>query len=813
MSDLLVCIANGVQENLITEEQGKAASDLFTSLVDEVGEAAAARQTFDQLKADALHRKRIKLMQVQKFRQLQRNMNEFASDRPGKALQALIDGDPRANFVGIEGVYQATRKAAFAQMDQILGRYRKGVVGQTKYSAELPTLVREVFGEDTGNVAAREMAQSWARVAEYLRLLANRAGMRIPKREDWGLPQSHDMLRVRQATEKEWKEFIRDKLDPERMIDEATGLRMSPERLELALSEVYKTITTGGLNKMQGPNFGARGSSLANRRTDHRFLVFKDPDSWLAYQQKFGEPDPFATMIQHVESMSRDIAMLETLGPNPSTMITALKTEARRMVVGNAALENNIVGDLNKFDAMFDNFTGKANVPGNQLVSDIGADVRNIMNASLLGGAFLSALSDLSTQRMAAMMVGMPQTQLITKILKEFQPLSLEERGRLAARLGLGADNWITTAYAQARMFDEVTGHEVTRRISDTVMRVTGLSPWTQAGRNAFGIEFMGYLTDNIGKRFNELDKGLQDMMSQHGIGADRWDIMRSTDLYTDADSGVKMLRPLDIETRTDLDPALARELTTQSMALVETLTDLAVPVSSTRAKAGLVGGTQPGTFQGELLRSFAQFKNFPVTIFHSHLHRYWMMNGAGNKAKYMTNFLVGTAVMGALALQLKDMTKGRDPRPMDTPAFWLAAILQGGGLGIFGDFMFSQVNRMGTGLKATVAGPSVGMLDDLRNLSVGNLVELASGEDTNFGAELVKFASRYTPGTSIWYLRAGFERLMFDTVQDWIDPKAAARWRRKSRLYEREYGQQYWWSPGELTPDRAPSIANAFGG
>ena len=247
-------------------------------------------------------------------------------------------------------------------------------------------------------------------------------------------------------------------------------------------------------------------------------------------------------------------------------------------------------------------------------------------------------------------------------------------------------------------------------------------------------------------------------------------------------------------------------------MALVETLTDLAVPVSSTRAKAGLVGGTQPGTLQGELLRSFAQFKNFPVTIFHSHLHRYWMMSGT-NKAKYMANFLVGTAVMGALALQLKDITKGRDPRPMDTPAFWTAAILQGGGLGIFGDFMFSQVNRMGTGLKATVAGPSVGMLDDLRNLSVGNVVELMSGKDTNFGAELVKFASRYTPGTSIWYLRAGFERLMFDTVQDWIDPKAAARWRRKSRLYEREYGQQHWWSPGDMTPDRAPNLSNAFGG
>ena len=202
------------------------------------------------------------------------------------------------------------------------------------------------------------------------------------------------------------------------------------------------------------------------------------------------------------------------------------------------------------------------------------------------------------------------------------------------------------------------------------------------------------------------------------------------------------------------------------------------------------------------------------ATFLLSHNPAYILLHrNSQNKAKYMTNFLIGTAVMGALALQLKDMTKGRDPRPMDTPAFWLAAMLQGGGLGIFGDFMFSQVNRMGTGLKATVSGPSVGMLDDLRNLTFGNLVELSSGKDTNFGSELVKFASRYTPGTSIWYLRAGFERLMFDTVQDWIDPKAAARWRRKAQVYEREYGQKYWWSPGESLPARPPNLSNAFGG
>ena len=819
MSDLLTCIANGITEGSITPEQGRAAGDMFEdirdALTDRMGPEAAsnsaARQTFDQLAADAAHKKRTKLMQISRYRSLERNMDEFESARPGKALQALITHDPRANFLNIEGVYQSTRKQAFAQMDQILGRYRKGVVGQTRYSAELPTLVREVFGQDTGNVPAREMAEAWRIVSDELRKRANAAGMRIPKRADWGMPQSHDMMSVRKVTEAEWKDFIRDRLDPAKMIDEKTGLPMNDETLELALSEVYTTIVEGGLNKVSTPKFSAGGTSLANRRIDHRFLVFKDPDAWLEYQQKFGEPDPFATMIRHVESMSRDIAMLEVLGPNPNAMITALKTRAKKIAV-NTDLENTLSGDLSKFDAMHDIFTGRANVADNQLVADIGAGTRNILNASLLGGAFLSALSDLGTQRMAAMMVGMPQTQLIGKIMREFQPFNIEERGRLAVRLGLGADNWIQTAYAQARMFDEVTGPEITRRISDTVMRVSGLSPWTQAGRQAFGIEFTGYLTENIGKRFDELDSGLQDVMRQHGIGADRWDIIRATPLYKDADSGLTILRLLDVENRTDLAPGLARELSTQAMSMVEMLTDMAVPVSTTRAKATLRGGVKPGSLIGEIAGSFAQFKNFPVTIFHEHIHRYMLMDSAANKTKYMMNFVIGTTVMGALALQLKDMAKGRDPRPMDTPAFWTAAMMQGGGLGIFGDFMFSQVNRMGSGLKGTIAGPSIGMLDDLRNLTFGNAVELGQGKDTNFGSESVTFLSKYTPGSSIWYLRAGLERQLFDRLQDWVDPDAAKKFRRKVKLYERRYGQGMWWMPNENLPRRAPNFENVLG-
>jgi hypothetical protein len=43
------------------------------------------------------------------------------------------------------------------------------------------------------------------------------------------------------------------------------------------------------------------------------------------------------------------------------------------------------------------------------------------------------------------------------------------------------------------------------------------------------------------------------------------------------------------------------------------------------------------------------------------------------------------------------------------------------------------------------------------------------------------------------------------------IDPKVGKKWRRKEKTASRDYGTQYWWRPGEMTPSRAPDISNAI--
>tara|TARA_R110001632_G_scaffold195906_1_gene317565 strand:+ start:13 stop:1236 length:1224 start_codon:yes stop_codon:yes gene_type:complete len=406
-------------------------------------------------------------------------------------------------------------------------------------------------------------------------------------------------------------------------------------------------------------------------------------------------------------------------------------------------------------------------------------------------------------------MVGLPQTKMIQNYLKFMNPLSLEEKGKLAVRLGLTAEGWSTLASAQMRYVGDLSGPEVTRRVADFVMRASLLSPWTNAGKWAFGMEFLGNLADNSGKTFDQLDPMMRKTLDHYNIGADKWEIVRATPPYEY--EGASFIRAEDIEARTDIRSDLARDLATSLQVMVETETNYAVPSSSIRGRAALIDETRPGTISGELTRSFAMYKGFGVTLVNTHLMRGLNQPDAKTKTTYYADLLISTTLMGALAMQLKEMSKGRDPRPMEGPEFWGAAFMQGGGLGIFGDFLFSDVNRYDRGLAETIAGPVVGFANDARKLTIGNIVQAAKGDDTNAASEFLSFAGRYTPGSSLWYSRLALERMVLDQGKKWADPKASSKMKRLESRYKREYGQNYWWRPGKLTPERGPDVSNMF--
>ena len=815
------CIINGQREGSITEDQARYARDLFeqnrADMIEELGQegaaAAAARETFDQLKYESARKKQLALLKIKKFKELNERLKNTTglvtgdAQRPGLALQAMvaIDESMKRFDSNLHSTYEATRRTALSRFSDGLRANRETITGRQGRAEELD-LLKEVFGEDTGLASAKLIAQQWKDTAEYLRLRANASGMAIPSRKNWNLPQTHNSTLVREAGATEWIRFLDDDmLDLEKMVNERTGRAFTKQELELALREVHETIAQDGLNKIK-PGQTGQPASLANRRMDHRFLVFKNADAWMRYQERFGDPDVFNTMMSHIDSMSKDIALLETFGPNPKHTIEALKIEAQRIANNDGRKATAALSaDAYQFDQMLKLFTGEGNIPASEWLANTGGTLRNTLQASLLGGVPIIAIpGDLNTSRIAAQMAGIPTNRIIRRAFSQFiAPLSAQEKTQFAVKLGLGADNWMNLAQSQARFFGEVSGPEITQQISDKVLRGVGLSHWTQASRQTFGIEFLGWLGDQAGKNFDDLPDATRNTLEKYGIGSDRWDIIRNSNL--EDYKGNKFVRPSNIEDRTDLAPGLGREIATQILTMIEQETTQAIPQATIRSRAFLRGGTKKGTIAGEIIEGFAQFKSFPTTIIQNNLQRYMTLEGWGNKVQYGLDFFVTMAIAGALGLQGREMLKGRDPMDMLDPKFWGKAILTGGGTGIIGDFFFANRNEYGRGLGATLAGPQIGFINDFLNLTVGNAYEFAMGEDTKIGRESVTFLQRYFPGSSAWYGRLALERLAWDNLKKMVDPEADASFRRAERKRLRDFNQEYWWAPGENLPDRAP--------
>lgn len=824
------CVEIGLSNGSITEDQARIANDLYAqlemelqaSMSPEAAAAAAARGAFDELKANAAHTRRVELLQAQRWKRLQIDLNGYRThkgkERPGEALGALIEN--RQNWRHSDLVYRedSVRKFAMSRMISILGRFRRGMFGQTRNKAELPELVRAIFGAENVSAAAREMAEAWKSASSYLRMRANAAGMRIANLEDWGLPQTHDANVVRKFGQSEWVQFILDNdlLDLSKMKSEQTGLTFNKNTIVQTLHDVWHNIAYEGIPGRVQPRAG-QGKALHNRHTDHRFLVFKDADTWLKYQNQFGDPDPFHTMTNYVARMSRDIAELEILGPNPTAMMQGLKDAAKKRAIdleraGSKGAIKTAKEDMKGFDDLY-HFWKNPREIGNETFATIGQHVRNIQGSAMLGSAVLSAVADLNSQRMTSKMIGMPITRVITRVLGGLMTLNQEERYMASARMGIIAESWSRTAYNQARLFGEESGESFTARIADTTHKFSGLNRWTMANREAMGHEFMGFLADMSGTKFNDLSQATKNTFKRASISEAEWDVIRKTTLH-EKDGG-KFLNPIDIEAREGLAPGLGRQLADKVMEMIAREVDMGTPTASLRSRALWKAGQKAGTPMGELASSVGMFKSFPVTIVGRNLGRYIYDTTVGdrfNRGKIVASFIIGATVMGALAIQAKQISRGRDPRPMDEVRFWGAAFLQGGSLGIFGDFLFSDVSRSGGSFGKNLAGPVAQFTGELVDLTIGNIFEVAGGKDTEFGHEMVDFIGSYHPGSSIWYLRAAYERAVIDQLALMVDPKAGKRLSRKMKRYEKAYGAGHWWKRGELTPERAPDFANVVG-
>ncbi|QJQ31829.1 hypothetical protein GV829_04670 [Sphingomonas lacunae] len=826
-----VCIPDLVAKGQLTQEQADELTGLYGELKrnyrrqfgDQTAAGMATQETLRAMEQAAALKKRRTLLQVQAQRQAWLNMQSYGTgagglrvldpDRPGhmgEAADALLARREYAPYANVEYQAVAIKGQAHATLAGFLARHRRDIIGRVQDKAGLDDIVRALFGETVENANARELADAVRETFEMLRLRRNAAGGNTGKLDNYGLPQSHDSQAISDAGYAVWRDEIWPRLDRQRMIDERTNAPFSDEALELALRDVYETISSDGISKMT-PGAFTRGS-LAGQRDHSRFLHFKSADDWMAYANRFGgKGSPFDTIMGHIEHMSREIAAMEMLGPNPAQTVRWLGDMLQKDAIakgGSKARREAARRAGDRVQRFYDEFIGTNRRPDSETLALGFGALRAWQVATKLGSAVLSTTSDQATQILARRFNGLPVARMIRTQAGLLNPASDADR-QFAVRAMLTWEGAAQIAAAQARMTgEEITG-DIARRTAEGVLRASGLNAMTDGGRWAFGMDFLSTITGNRHLRFAELDPDFRGSFERHGLTASQWDALRATPIENH--KGAEWILPGNIGDQKVRDAVLR-------MIMAET--DMAVPVATLRTRAAFNSTLQRGTWVGEAGRTMLQFKAFPITLMWQQIGRIMAQQGF-SRATYAANMMILTTLAGAAAIQLKEVSKGRDPRevydpddPQATASFWAAASLQGGGWGIVGDFLKSSTNRFGFDVMTTVAGPSAQTINNVGNLlltqPVKYLMDDVPGDgsgDANPGRAAVRILKSETPGGSLWYARLAFERIILDNLSRWADPNHEDGFRRLGQQAE-DMGTEYFWAPGAgINEARAPDV------
>lgn len=812
------CVAGLVAEGRISQGKAAEAERLYNrsyhALKHTMGPSAAATEASERaikaLELQALRSKRYALLQMQAqadWLARQRGAVEAGAPLARKAAEDEI--------VAMDGARESIRKQALGMMEAMLAKHRRNLIGEVREKSDLTNVVRELYGTATGDVNAREIADAWRKTGEWLRSRFNAAGGNIAKLDSWALPQRHDMRAVRDAGFEAWRDVLVGKdgapglLDRSKMVDHETGLPLTDERLEELLADMHRAIASDGWSRNNAG--GIRGASTANAHAEHRVLHFADGDAWAAYAERFGGGSTaMDAMLAHIEGMARDVAAIEAMGPNPAASLRFQQDWLRKSAADHPATGREAERQLaqaekgvDTLQQLYDAYSGANLRPVSKRLAVGFSIFRAQQVAAKLGGAFLSIGGDFGTMIHTARFNDLPVGKTLARYGKLMNPANMEDR-RLAARLGLISDEWASMTATSYRYTGEEMTHEMSRRMAEGVLRLSGLSLHTEAAQMAFGMELLSTLTQSAGRSWDNLDPGFRNMLDRYRIDAARWDRLRATPRREVR--GTDWIFPEDVG-----EQGLADDL----VRMMQTEADYAIPMPDLRTRAFIESMGKRGTWGGELARSVFLFKGFPLSILNLHGRRMLEQPGMGNRAKYGAGLLLLTTAGGALSLQAKELAKGRDPQEMDRAGFWARAGLQGGGLGIFGDLIAASENRFGGGIAATAFGPGAQVIDNSAGAVTRNVTAMVDGDEateSKWGKDAVKLLGSETPGLSLWYGRLAVERLVKDVASEWVDPGGTADAYARLERRAEEQGTGYWAPPGSRTDWRAPDFGNALG-
>lgn len=797
-------------------ELGKIEDDIAYHFRQTQAEAAAnGWSTADALREAAIraeaefraeHAKKVQrtALQVDSVAKKQERYNELKTVwGPTKALGRMLEQS--------DSYIKGIKATAFARIVDAIEAAEPRFLKMVDNPGATRDFVREVFGVSTENATAKRGAAAWLKGVEELRLRANRAGFNIGKLDYGYVPQPHDVGAMERAGKPAWVDAILPKLRRDRYLND-DGTRMTDNDLAPVLGRIFDTVTTNGWNKVDPTAYQGAGSR-ANRGSAHRELHFAGPDQYLDYMRDFGRGNLWDAMKQHVDGTASSIGLVEEYGPNPQRHFDILDRQSQKDSGGSArAWGFWRVRPVHQWADL----SGQSSMSVNRRLAEISQQLRDIQVASKLGGVFLGVGNDGVTLATTALFNNMPAMRTMADVLGT---LGADQK-RFAAEAGLAVESIIGDmhAFSSENMF----GQGWTSKLANANMKASLIEGWTQALRRGFSVSMMHMLADLSKIDWADLAPADRDRFVRRGGVTEAdwkiWQVAPKQDW-----GGSKVLQHDDIVAMAQGgDDATLRAHDHAASVLLGYISkeaDAALVIPDNYTRAAMIRGLQKGTAEGEVARHMVLFKGYTFALAHQFLERIAEldMNKAG-KVGLGVVFLSAMTMMGALGTQLKQIIYGKDPIDMFGPhagKFWAQAAFQGGGTSIMGDLV-NQITSAGepaqqaSGVASVLLGPTIGSGIDLATATLGEAGKKARGEKTDAGAKLLQFGRYNTPigaPLNLWYTRAAVDHMFFHELQDEASPGYLNRMQQRA---QKNYGQAYWWKPGQGEPQRPPDIARA---
>ena len=829
------------KDEIINQIKIAQAEKRITS-IDEINVDKVAKEVSEQIKLEKKINKRNALENEIKGRKYVEYILDNFNDNPQEGLISILVGTNRR----VTGARSAVSVQQHASVNQLIAGFNQKLrqnnvttlfekmdketqrrVVRTMYELnQKKTYLEELTGLEPPiketNPDIIKLAKIMEEYSETIRLKLNDRGANIQKLWGYIVRQSHDPYSIRDAAKKlgknldeieadpnlkgsdinynknftAWKNFVLEKLDKERTF---AGV----DDIDQFMLFAYNSLVKNENLKSDGADFsyGARATKdVAKSSKFKRVLHFKTADDWFDYNDVFGVGNLKESFFSGLQTAGRNIGIMDTLGTKPVENFEKIrKAVAKRMV-----MEKRDQGPVSskQFDKFLKVVDGSIYTVENFGVAKYSAIARALSSMAKLGGATVSAAADIGLYGSEMRYQGKSFLGGMFEALSSLARIkNTKQKKDIAEMLGFIADNTIYDIAGRYQVGDNLSkGFTKAQRF---FFKVNLLSWWTNTLKEGAMLGMANYFAKQKNLSFDSLNPQLKNLFKIYNIDSTKWNIIRKTAMEK-ADDGTEFINiglldqisDADVKKITGIDDLTAREIGIEKDKFKASVSGMlldrsiyAVIEPDARVRATMTQGQLAGTAAGEALRFFFQFKAFPLSIVQKVLGRELDYFKGQNKEVQrgivgLAAIIVTSGLLGYLSMTIKDLLKGRSPRDPTKIKSVMAAFLQGGGLGIYGDVLF-QETRTGGDIIGQFAGPvPLTAFDLVQAIKYG-----IRGEGGKAGRTAYRAVSQSIPFLNLFYLKTAFDYLIGYSIMETMSPGTL---RRIENRMKKDYNQEF---------------------